>query len=156
MTRGEALGILWSDIDFEKRILTISITMNDRPDGEGKCRKRIQSTKTTAGNRDIPLVSEVIDAFLTEYEIQKSLGVCEEEIDGLSGFVFSNSEHNVYTEGAVNRALHQITDDYNELEVIRAKAGGEDNNLSSRLFLQIITIFCRSDVIIVIVRRYKY
>ena len=65
----------------------------------------------------IPLVSEVIDAFLTEYEIQKSLGFCEEEIDGLSGFVFSNSEHNVYTEGAVNRVLHQITDDYNELEV---------------------------------------
>ena len=118
---GEALGILWSDIDFEKRILTISRTMNDRPDGEGKCRKRIQSTKTTAGNRDIPLVSEVVDAFLTEYEIQKSLGFCEEEIDGLSGFVFSNSEHNVYTEGAVNRALHQITDDYNELEKARAK-----------------------------------
>ena len=62
---GEALGILWSDIDFEKRILTISRAMNDRPDGNGKCRKRIQSTKTTARNRDIPLVSEVVDAFLT-------------------------------------------------------------------------------------------
>ncbi len=118
---GEALGLLWTDIDFENRTLSVERAMNDRPDGDGVCRKRIQSPKTKAAYRDIPLVSEVVDAFLAEYELQKCLGFCEEEIDGYSGFVFSNSAHMVYVPGAINRALHQIVTDYNNLEDINAK-----------------------------------
>ena len=118
---GEALGLLWTDIDFENRTLSVERAMNDRPDGDGICRKRIQSPKTKAAYRDIPLVSEVVDAFLAEYELQKWLGFCEEEIDGYSGFVFSNSAHMVYVPGAINRALHQIVTDYNNLEDINAK-----------------------------------
>ena len=63
----------------------------------------------------------MVDAFLAEYELQKCLGFCEEEIDGYSGFVFSNSAHMVYVPGAINRALHQIVTDYNNLEDINAK-----------------------------------
>ena len=118
---GELLGLVWSDLDFENKTLSVTRTMNDRPDGEGICKKRIQTPKTKASIRDIPMVTEVIDAFLTEYELQKCIGFCEEEIDGVSNFVFSNSAHMVYTDGAINRAFRQIVDDYNDMEKVLSK-----------------------------------
>lgn len=42
--------------------------------------------KTNAGTRKIPILQEVFDAFISEYQIQKCLGFCEEEIDGYFGF----------------------------------------------------------------------
>ncbi len=118
---GEMLGLIWSDLDFENKTLSVTRTMNDRPDGEGICKKRIQTPKTKASIREIPMVTEVIDAFLTEYELQKCIGFCEEEIDGVSDFVFSNSAHMVYTDGAINRAFRQIVDDFNDQEKMLAK-----------------------------------
>ena len=123
---GELLGLVWSDINFEERTLSVTRTMNDSPDGDGICKKRIQTPKTKASIRDIPMISEVNDAFLREYELQKCLGFCEEEIDGVSGFIFSNSAHMVYTDSAINRALHQIVDDYNEQETENAKKENRD------------------------------
>lgn len=126
---GEMLGLIWSDLDFENKTLSVTRTMNDRPDGEGICKKRIQTPKTKASIREIPMVSEVIDAFLTEYELQKCIGFCEEEIDGVSDFVFSNSAHMVYTDGAINRAFRQIVDDFNDQEKMLAKQEHRDPEL---------------------------
>jgi len=58
----------------------------------GECKKHIQTPKTEAGTRSIPMIDDVFEAFLTEYEIQKCLGFCEEEIDGYSRFFFSTSQ----------------------------------------------------------------
>lgn len=55
---GEMIGLKWSDIDFEKRILHVSRTMEYRYSvGEW----RIGETKTKNGCRDIPLTSEAIE-----------------------------------------------------------------------------------------------
>ena len=35
---GEMLGLVWSDIDFEAKTVSVTRTMNDRPDGEGICK----------------------------------------------------------------------------------------------------------------------
>ena len=51
------------------------------------------------------MIEDVFQAFLMEYEIQKCLGFCEEEIDGYSGFVFTSSKKTVFLPGAVNRAI---------------------------------------------------
>jgi len=85
MRIGECLGIRWDDLDFENRIISVNHNLTERPDLNGKCLKHIQTPKTEAGTRIIPMIQEVFDAFLTEYEIQKCLGFCEEEIDGYSG-----------------------------------------------------------------------
>ena len=122
MRIGECLGLTWDDLDFEKRIISVNHSLSDRPDEEGDCRKRIETTtKTAAGMRTIPMVQEVFDAFLMEYEFQKIIGFCEEEVDGYSGFVFSTGSRTVQMAGAVNRALHSIISDANKLEERLAK-----------------------------------
>ena len=42
----------------------------------------IQTTKTRAGVRIIPMIDDVYEAFITEFELQSAIGFCEEEIDG--------------------------------------------------------------------------
>ena len=121
MRIGECLGIRWEDLDFENRIISVNHNLTERPDLNGKCLKHIQTPKTEAGTRIIPMIQEVFDAFLTEYEIQKCLGFCEEEIDGYSGFVFSTVFHTVYSAGAVNNAIHRVTKAYNKKEAKVAK-----------------------------------
>ena len=116
MRIGECLGLRWSDLDFEKRIIDVNHTISDRPGSNGECRKRIATPKTKAGNRQIPMIEEVFDAFITEYEIQKCLGFCEEVIDGYSGFVFSTASHTVYSPSAVNNAIHRAVNAYNKKE----------------------------------------
>ena len=120
--KGKVLTIEADDLDFEKRIISVNHSLSDRPDEEGDCRKRIETTtKTAAGMRTIPMVQEVFDAFLMEYEFQKIIGFCEEEVDGYSGFVFSTGSRTVQMAGAVNRALHSIINDANKLEERLAK-----------------------------------
>ena len=124
MRIGECLGLTWSDLDFKDRMIDVNHAFNDRPDETGKTRKRIQDTKTNAGTRTIPMIDEVYDAFLTEYEYQKILGFCEEEIDGYTGFVFITSQHTVILPEAVNRAIHCIVNKHNEEETLKAKEEG--------------------------------
>lgn len=120
MTKAECPGLRWENLDFENRIISVNHNLTDRPDDNGKCGKHIQSPKTAAGNRTIPMIEEVFQAFLTEYEIQSCLGFCEEEIDGYSGFVFSTSRHTVYSAAAVNNAIHRAVSAYNKKETARA------------------------------------
>lgn len=121
MRIGECLGLRWVDVDFEKRTISVNHNLTDRPDDKGECKKHIQTPKTEAGTRSIPMIDDVFEAFLTEYEIQKCLGFCEEEIDGYSGFIFSTSSGTVYSPSAVNNAIRRATKVYNEKEEKAAK-----------------------------------
>ena len=122
MRIGECLGLRWEDIDFDKRIINVTHTLSDRPVGENrKCERHILEPKTEAGTRVIPMLDEVMDAFLQEYQIQKCLGFCKEEIDGYSGFIFSTAQGTLYQASAVNQALHRMQKAYNDMETERAK-----------------------------------
>ena len=123
MRIGECLGLRWDDIDFDKRLISVTHTLSDRPVGkERKCERHIMEPKTEAGTRIIPMLDEVMDAFLQEYQIQKCLGFCTEEIDGYSGFVFSTAQGKLYQASAVNQALHRMQKAYNDMEEKQAKA----------------------------------
>jgi integrase len=123
MRIGECLGLRWDDLDFDKRLISVTHTLSDRPIGkEHKCERHIMEPKTEAGTRIIPMLDEVMDAFLQEYQIQKCLGFCTEEIDGYSGFVFSTAQGKLYQASAVNQALHRMQKAYNDMEGKRAKA----------------------------------
>ena len=124
MRIGECLGLRWEDLDFENRMISVNHNLTERPDSKGECRKHIQTPKTDAGTRTIPMIQEVFDAFLAEYEIQKCLGFCEAEIDGYSGFVFSTATHTVYSAAAVNNAIHRAVKAYNDKEEREAKKEG--------------------------------
>lgn len=124
MRIGECLGLRWEDLDFENRMISVNHNLTERPDSKGVCRKRIETPKTEAGTRTIPMIQEVFDAFLSEYEIQKCLGFCEAEIDGYSGFVFSTATHTVYSAAAVNNAIHRAVKAYNDKEETEAQKEG--------------------------------
>lgn len=91
-TGGECLGLCWNDLDFEKRIIKVCKTLTYRPEPDNGSVVHISTPKTEAGERTIPMIDEVYDAFLEEYQIQKVLGFGTNEIDGFRNFVFSTGE----------------------------------------------------------------
>ena len=67
------------------------------------------------------MLSDVYDAFLEEYSIQKITGFCTEVVDGYSGFVFASSSGTVLSAADVNKAIHRIITDYNNTESNQAR-----------------------------------
>ncbi len=122
MRIGECLGLRWEDLDFEARTISVNHNLVYRrlEKGEGMM-KHINTPKTVAGTRTIPMLKEVYDAFLDEYQFQRITGFCEEEVDGYSGFVFSSSVKTVMIPEDVNRAIQRVTDSYNREEKVCAK-----------------------------------
>ena len=121
MRIGECLGLRWQDLDFENRIIDINHNLVHRRVDEEGGTLHINTPKTEAGCRKIPMITEVYEAFLEEYQIQQITGFCTQEIDGYSGFVFASSGGTVTIPSEVNHAIHNITADYNEEETARAK-----------------------------------
>ena len=121
MRIGECLGLRWQDLDFENRIIDINHNLVHRRVDEEGGNLHINTPTTEAGCRKIPMISEVYEAFLEEYQLQQITGFCTQEIDGYSGFVFTSSGGTVTIPSEVNRAIHNITAEYNEEETARAK-----------------------------------
>ena len=121
MRIGECLGIRWDDLDFEKRMISVNHNLTDRPYEDGKCARHIQTPKTRAGARTIPMIDEVFEAFLEEYEMQKCMGFESETIDGYTNFVFLTDGGSVITASSVNRAIKLIIKAHNEAEEAKAK-----------------------------------
>lgn len=121
MRIGECTGLRWDDLDFERRIITVDHTLTNSPSGDGVAR-HIHTTKTRAGTRTIPMIDEVFDAFLQEYEVQRCIGYKSETIDGYTNFVFVTSTGGTVTGSSVNRAITEIIRAYNEMENEKAKA----------------------------------
>ena len=126
MRIGECLGLRWEDVNFEERYISVNHNLTDKVNSKGRFERHISTPKTEAGTRTIPMVDEVFDAFLLEYEFQKVLGFCQQEIDGYSGFIFSTADGTVYLAAAVNHALHRATKACNEKERKEAKEEHRD------------------------------
>ena len=120
---GEAIGIRWEDIDFEKRIISInhSIVYYSREyKNHVQCSFAVSLPKTEAGIRTIPMMDTVYSALQMELEDQKEYGFNEIVIDGMTGFIFMNRFGNVHNPQAVNRAIKRIYESYNAEEVVKA------------------------------------
>lgn len=89
--------------------------------GDG-CRFRIQDLKTEAGRRDIPLTASARKSLIRQKEITLLLGKSSKlkEVDGISDFVFTNTQGTPYAANAVNFILKNIVNAYNKLEDINA------------------------------------
>ena len=124
---GEALGLRWQDLDFEKRVISINHSLVYYPaNGSNKCVLRVSLPKTDAGIRTIPMLDIVKDAFEMLYEEQKENGFNETEIDGMSGFIFCNRFGSVPNPQTVNHTIKRIANNYNADEVVRAKKEHRD------------------------------
>ncbi|MCI5969621.1 MAG: tyrosine-type recombinase/integrase, partial [Oscillospiraceae bacterium] len=100
-----------------------------RQQDSGKCEYHITTPKTKTGIRIIPMLSEVKDALLEEYEKQSKSGFNKTVIDGYSGFIFKNRFGTVFSPHSINRVIASIIALHNELETEKAKAENREPEL---------------------------
>lgn len=118
---GEIIGLRWKDCDFEKRTISINHNLIYRQQEDGTCAMHITTPKTSSGRRTIPMLDEVYRALLQEKEMQMIIGFNTAEIDGYSGFIFTNRNGYVHNPMTINRAIQRIYKEYNHKEQEMAK-----------------------------------
>ncbi len=126
MRVGEATALRWQDIDLEKGIIYVNHTLvyyNHRTDGYKRgCYFNINTPKTEAGTRQIPMMEFVKEAFLMEKERQEEAQIeCHSVIDGYSDFIFLNRDGDVHKDGALNKVIKRIIRDCNDAEFLKSE-----------------------------------
>ena len=101
---GELIGLKWSDIDFDKRVLHIQRSMEYRYSvGEW----RIGEPKSKSGYRDVPLTEEAIAILKNQKEKLKSIKVINMKF---SEFVFLCRKGEPTKNSAYDTALFKLCD----------------------------------------------
>lgn len=118
---GELIGLRWEDVDFEDNMISINHNLVYYRRESGKCGWSINTPKTKAGIRRIPMLDVVRKALDDEYEWQLGQGFSDCTIDGYTGFIFKNRFGTLNTPQTLNRAIKRIYTTYNEEETERAK-----------------------------------
>ena len=127
MRVGEITGLRWCDIDLEKGEISINHTLvyYDHRDGKGATFS-INTPKTAAGVRTIPMTEEVKEQFLAEKAFQEEAEIeCKSHIDGYRDFIFVNRFGSVQHQGTLNKAIRRISRDCND-HVLLHRKGNED------------------------------
>lgn len=115
---GEATGLRWCDIDLEEGIIDVNHTLVYYNHRNGDYKKGnyfgVNTPKTKAGKRLVPMLDFVKEAFLMEKANQQEMGVtCNVSIDGYTDFIFLNRFGEAQHQGSLNKALNRIIRDCN-------------------------------------------
>ena len=122
---GEVTGLRWCDVDLDKGIIDVNHTLvyyshRDEVSKHG-CYFNVNTPKTTASNRQVPMLDFVKEAFIKEKEEQELLGVkCTAVIDGYSDFIFVNRFGNTQHQGTLNKAIRRIIRDCNDEQFLKS------------------------------------
>ena len=112
---GEATGLRWEDVDFENNIISINHTLVYYNHSKGGCYFGINTPKTRAGERTIPMIDSVREEKKKKKENQIMQGIeCKVTVDGFTNFIFINRFGNVQHQGTLNKALRRIIRDCNQ------------------------------------------
>lgn len=126
MRVGETIGLRWCDIDLEEEIIHVNHTLVFfHKDGKDGCSYAINTPKTKAGEREIPMMDFVKEAFIKEREYQKEAGLsCKAKIDGFTDFIFINRFGETLNLGVLNKAIKRVVRDCNK-ETLANHTGDE-------------------------------
>lgn len=115
MRVGEVTGLRWCDVDFEEGTISVNHTLvYFNRGGSKRCGFAINTPKTKAGERVIPMLPKVKEALYMEREYQKEAGITSRDlVDGYSDFIFVNRFGGVQHQGTLNKALRRIIRDAN-------------------------------------------
>ena len=116
MRVGEITGLRWRDVDMENGVISVNHTLvyYNHQDDIGTYYS-INTPKTEAGTREIPMVAGVKEAFEMEREYQRELAIKSvARIDGYDDFIFVNRNGQVQHQGTLNKALKRIMRDCND------------------------------------------
>lgn len=116
MRVGELTGLRWQDVDMENGMISVNHTLvyyNHRD--ELGTYFSINTPKTEAGCREIPMVACVKEAFEMIREYQQEVGIqSKARIDGYEDFIFVNKDGNMQHHGTLNKAIKRICRDCND------------------------------------------
>lgn len=118
---GEIVGLRWCDCDFESGNISINHNLVYRQADDGKCAFHVTTPKTSAGIRTVPMLKDVRKALLQEKKKQMAEGFNDTEIDGYTGFIFTNKVGYIHNPQTINRAIKRIIRDHNNEEKEIAK-----------------------------------
>lgn len=124
---GEVTGLRWCDIDLEAETIDINHTLvyYDKGHNDGLS-FAINTPKTDAGKRIVPMLPKVKEAFIQERKNQEDFGIkCTVTIDGYTDFIFVNRFGGTQHQGTLNKALRRIIRDCNYVAMDKHK-GNED------------------------------
>lgn len=121
---GEVTGLRWCDIDLEEGIIDVSHTLvyYDHRTSEGKrgCYFNVNTPKTEAGKRQVPMLDFVKEAFLMEKEKQDMLDLhCEATVDGYTDFIFINRFGQPQHQATLNKAIRRIIRNCNDEQFLK-------------------------------------
>lgn len=122
MRVGEITGLRWCDLDFKENLIHVNHTLvyYNKGDNNG-CSFAINSTKTPASFRTIPMLASVKEAFLMEKAYQEEVGIsCSAKVDGYTNFIFVNRFGNTQHQGTLNKAIRRIIRDCNDAVLLKA------------------------------------
>ena len=122
MRVGEITGLRWCDLDFKENLIHVNHTLvyYNKGDNNG-CSFAINSTKTPASFRTIPMLASVKEAFLMEKTYQEEVGIsCSAKVDGYTNFIFINRFGNTQHQGTLNKAIRRIIRDCNDAVLLKA------------------------------------
>ena len=116
---GEVTGLRWCDIDLDEGTIDVNHTLvyYDHRNSEGKkgCYFNINTPKTKAGVRQVPMLDFVKEAFIQERDYQRANDIqCLVTIDGYTDFIFVNRFGNTQHQGTLNKAIRRIIRDCND------------------------------------------
>lgn len=120
---GEVTGLRWEDLDFENGTISVNHTLVYYNHAENGCYFSVNTPKTRAGVRTVPMMGNVRESFLKEKKFQEEQGItCKAGIDGYTDFVFVNRFGNVQHQGTLNKALRRIIRDCNQEQMNKAQS----------------------------------
>lgn len=128
---GELTGLRWCDVNFERDEIRVDHTLVFYSKGkkDGGCTFTVNTPKTKAGIRTVPMLPKVKEAFLLEKQRQEELGIkCNATIDGYTDFIFLNRYGGVQHYGTLNKALRRLIRDCN-YEILDDCKNNEDVTL---------------------------
>ena len=112
---GEITGLRWCDIDLKENLIDVNHTLVYYNHAENGCYFNINTPKTKAGVRNVPMLEFVKQAFIEERKYQMANGIrCSVKIDGYTDFIFVNRFGAAQHQGTLNKALRRIIRDCND------------------------------------------
>ena len=115
MRVGEITGLRWCDVNFMTSEISVNHNLIYYRHRKGRdCYYAINSPKTKAGIRTIPMTESVKKAFRMQMEYMKEAGIKSiDHIDGYDDFIFVGRYGHVRNQSTINSAIHRMVKNIN-------------------------------------------
>ena len=122
MRVGEITGLRWCDVDLKEGTISVNHTLIYYNHAKGGCYFGVNTPKTKAGCRTIPILDVAKHALMEERKYQMTTGIrCNVVIDGYTDFIFVNRFGKTQHQGTLNKALRRIIRDCNNEQLEKEK-----------------------------------